>query len=452
VLEGARDPIGAHAARLAAVTMRERAFPGKLNLFQRMMLRWRSLHPYNAVHVARVARAFDAELARERIAATLARWGIGGFTLDAARRRYVYRGGVVAPQVDVLECASPSDGERVLAAEIARQLNTPFELGEPLRFFVVRMRDAFLLGVAYDHFLAGGDSVAALLGAIIVAMMRDEARGVAAVDPPSLYPPTYARLLRTHTRWFVAALAAMPALMRESKHALRTHDRDADDPRNAYVLIRVAPTDAAALRRQAADFGVTLHDLVIALLLRSLSPFAAARHAQRTRRGIAVASIVNIRKDFGGIDASAFGQLLASLRVMHPVPEGIGIAELARDVRSATLPIKRRHLYLRTLFGLAAASCAWPLMSDRQRSRFYAKHHPAWAGVSMLDVDPLWPAAAGSAQSYTRGVSTGPLTPAVLAISTTAAEISIGVSWRPTALSNDFPERLRAEIEQCARD
>jgi len=432
--------------------MRGRAFPGKLNLFQRMMLRWRSLHPYNAVHVARVTRAFDAELAREHIAATLARWGIAGFTLDATRRRYVYRGGVPKPQIDVLECADPGDSERVLAGEIARQLNTPFELGEPLRFFVVDVRNAFLLGVAYDHFLAGGDSVAMLLGAIVIAMMPDGIRAVAPVEPPPLYPPTYSWLLRTHARWFAAALAAMPALMRESKHALRTRDRDPDDPRNAYALIRVAPTDTAALRRHAAGFGVTLHDLVIALLLRSLSPFATARHAERTRRGIAVASIVNIRKDFGGDNASAFGQLLASLRVMHSVPDGIGVAELARDVRSATLPIKRRHLYLRTLFGLAAASCAWPLMSDHQRSRFYAKHYPAWAGVSMLDVDPLWPASAGSAQSYTRGVSTGPLTPAVLAISTTAAEISIGVSWRPTALSNDFPDRLRAEIEQCARD
>ena len=32
-----------------------------LNFFQRMMLRWRELHPYNPVHVVRVPAPLDAE-------------------------------------------------------------------------------------------------------------------------------------------------------------------------------------------------------------------------------------------------------------------------------------------------------------------------------------------------------------------------------------------------------
>ena len=34
------------------------------NFFQRMMLRWRELHPYNPVHVVRVPVALDAERLR----------------------------------------------------------------------------------------------------------------------------------------------------------------------------------------------------------------------------------------------------------------------------------------------------------------------------------------------------------------------------------------------------
>jgi len=36
----------------------DQSVPGRLNLFQRMMLRWRDMHPYNAVHVVLVPRPF----------------------------------------------------------------------------------------------------------------------------------------------------------------------------------------------------------------------------------------------------------------------------------------------------------------------------------------------------------------------------------------------------------
>ena len=432
-------------------TPRGQAYPGRLNLFQRMMLRWRELHPYNAVHVAQVARPLDALAVRRMIAATLEAQGISAYALDPRRRRFVYRGGAADPELAVparpaATAGGDADSDRVLADEIERQLNRPFALGEPMRFFAIPAQDGYLLGIAYDHFIAGGDSIASLLGAIIAAITGAHSPPVL----PSLYPPTYRTLLRRHAGWFVTALATMPALARESKTTLRPADRDPDDPRNAYALVRIAPTETAALRAHARAFDVTLHDLVVALLLRTLSPLTLARRRDRQRRNIGVASIVNIRRDFDADCAKAFGQLLASMRVTHAVGDDIGVDELARDVRRATRPIKRSHLYLRTLFGLAAASVAWRFLSPAQRRRFYAKHHPASAGISMLDVDPCWPAGIGAAQSYTRGVSTGPLTPAVLAISTTATAMSIGVSWRAAALPADFAMRLQAEIRQCA--
>ncbi len=434
-----------------------------------MMLRWREIHPYNAVHVAHVECALDSNELRRCIAAAIEAQGLGGLAFDARCRRFVYRGGVVDPELSVL--ATPSDGggnmggdsngdggsggdagsdcDRILSGEIERQLNRPFAIGAPMRFFAMPMQDGFLLGIAYDHFIAGGDSIAALLGTVAASIARPVSPRASSVAPLPPYPPTYSTLVRRHIGWFITALAAMPALVRESKRAFRPRDDNPDDRRNAYALIRVAPTETAALRAQARVFGVTLHDLVVALLLRTLSPFAIDRRNERRRRKIGVASIVNIRRDFDGDNARAFGQLLASMHLTHAVPDGIGVRELARDVRSATLPIKRSHLYLRTLFGLSVASWSWRFMSTAQRNRFYSKHHPTWAGISMLDVDPLWPEALGPANLYTRGVSTGPLTPAVLAISATSTALSIGVSWRPTALSADFPNRLQSEIQQC---
>ena len=66
---------------------------GRLNLFQRTMLRWRELHPYSAVHVVRIDRPLDAA----RLAAVIDEWlealGLTGLTLDAARGRFEYAGG-----------------------------------------------------------------------------------------------------------------------------------------------------------------------------------------------------------------------------------------------------------------------------------------------------------------------------------------------------------------------
>ena len=428
---------------------RHREFPGELNLFQRMMLRWRELHPYNAVHVAYVERPLEAARVRGTVAAVLQAMGITGFALDAAQRRYVYRGGPVEPELDVVD-AEDADLDRALSREIAAQLNRPFAIGAPLRFFAVASADGFHLGLAYDHFIAGGDSAAALLGIIVAQIV-----GAPVDDPalrPSLYPVTYAALVRRHPAWFARALAAMPAIARDSKSVYRCADRDPEDTRNAFEAIRVDAADTVALRSRARAQGVTLHDLVVAILLKTLAPIAAGRNTERRRREIGVATIVNIRKDFGVDTAGAFGQFLASMRIAHAVPDGIGVDALARDVRAITSPIKRERLYLRTLYGLLFAAAAWRFMSVGQRLRFYAKHHPAWAGVSMLDVDPLWPTSLRPAARYTRGVSTGPLTPAVLAISTTTTGMSVGVSWRRTVLPDEFPQRLQSEISQCARD
>ena len=65
---------------------------GRLNLFQRMMLRWRALHPYNPVHVVRVPAALDAERLRACIGRRLERAGLTGFEV-LGERRFRYAGG-----------------------------------------------------------------------------------------------------------------------------------------------------------------------------------------------------------------------------------------------------------------------------------------------------------------------------------------------------------------------
>ena len=70
--------------------------PLRLNLFQRTMLRWRDLHPYNPVHVICVPTALEPARLRACIAERLEQIGLAGLAVDRSRRRVRYRSGPVA--------------------------------------------------------------------------------------------------------------------------------------------------------------------------------------------------------------------------------------------------------------------------------------------------------------------------------------------------------------------
>src|SRR5438067_1245969 len=110
--------------------------PGRLNVFQRTMLKWNDLHPYNAVHVARVPGVLNLERLKQVIARTLETQGVTGLHLDRSRGAYRYAGGAI--NCDIKQIQNGAVAGDSLAAEIALQLNTPFGANspfDPCRFF-----------------------------------------------------------------------------------------------------------------------------------------------------------------------------------------------------------------------------------------------------------------------------------------------------------------------------
>src|SRR5205814_6540291 len=97
---------------------------GRLNLFQTAMLRWRELHPYNAVHVVRVMRPLERARLEAAIAERLGTAGLTGLVIDRSRRRYEYRGGPAVVDLEII--IGGDDGSAVVRVEIERQLNRQF--------------------------------------------------------------------------------------------------------------------------------------------------------------------------------------------------------------------------------------------------------------------------------------------------------------------------------------
>ena len=418
---------------------------GRFNIFQRAMLRWRELHPYNAVHVVRVDSPLDAARLTRDIDTVFDHRGLTGLVLDAAHQRYAYTGGASHTALEILP--GGVDPAEVLRAAIERGINARFAASgqtRPFKFFAIDEKTRFHVGVAYDHVMAGGDSIVGLLADIVLRYMDAGALAPA----PSLYPATCGPMLMRHAGYVLAGLAAVPGALSSTRRSLRPRYPHGDDRHNAFATMRIEKKGVDALARASRAWGVTRADLMIALLMKAIAPLAGDGRHKKRRREIGIAWIVNIRREFGTSLRESFGQFLSSYRCAHPVPEGAALRDLARDVHRETAKVRRRKLYLVTLLALAGLGFLWRWLSPRQKGSVDAKNYPAWAGLTPLDVDAVWREASGAAApaEYLRAVSTGPASPLIVAATSVGGTLNLGFSYRTAAYTPEDIARIAAAL------
>jgi hypothetical protein len=416
---------------------------GKLNLFQTMVLRWRELHPYVAVHMVRIGHRLETAPLKECIAERLEAAGLARIELDRRRKRFEFRPGPATIELTVL--AGGAEPDRVACAEIERQLNGAFPAEgtfTPFRFFAIDAGSTFDLGIAYDHFIAGGDSIAVLLERLVAGYAHDSS-GADAPWTPRRYPSTYRRLFLRDLGYSLRGLVRLPAMVASCRRSARAPCRSDRPASNGFLSLRIPEREASALVRTAKAWEVTVNDLLLALLLRALAA-VVPRQANHGRSELGVASIVNLRGEFESDANNTFGLFLASLRVSHPVPEGIELKRLADDVHAETARVKKEKLYLQTLLALGWSALAWRFLNPSRRRRFLAKHYPIWAGLTSLNIDALWRerAAFAAPLEYVRAVPTGPLAPMAFAITTFHGAMQVGVSFRIADIDAELASRV----------
>ncbi len=426
---------------------------GRVNLFQAAMLRWRELHPYSAVHVVRIDRPLDASRLSALIDGQLRALGLTGLVLDARRGRFEYRGGPA--DIALAVHAGGREPMAVVERTIERALNEPFEREGPIhpfRFFCIDSDSWFYLGLAYDHFIAGGDSIVVLLEGIVSRYCRHRPDALPP-QPLDRYPRTYRRLFLRHAGRALRGLRALPEMVASCRRSVRPVYPRGEDSATGFAYRRLDPPEVAALVRTARAWRVTVNDLLLAILLQALEPFAGERDPTRARHELAVASIFNLRRDLDVDPNTTFGQFLSSFRISHPLPPGLSLEQLARDIAAETAPIKREKLYLQSLLGIAATGVLWRFLSVDRRRRLYAKNYPVWGALSMLNVNALWEGAGGqmAPPEYLRGVPTGPLSPVVVAATTAGDLLHLGITYRTTAFTAANIDKMADWIVACAR-
>jgi NRPS condensation-like uncharacterized protein len=414
--------------------------PGKLNIFQRSMLQWNELNPYNAVNVARIPGALDFERLQKAINGTLEAWGLTGLTLNRKKGNFHYHGGPVRCEIKTIAA-----GEDSLAIEITRQINAAFTADEsfnPFRFFVAQEQNSFALGLVYFHAIADDGSVMLLLKEIVDAYFG---KNQANPSPPvELYPSRRDRLFSHHPVLIARKLAAIPSLAANMRNSCRPHCRDSRNMENGFDFFSLKPGTLFALKKSAKFWDVTLNDLFLAILLKCFSPLADVQSTRRKK--ISIGCVVNVRKEVGMHDSRTFGLFLGSFTVSHEVPGGISVKNLANEIHRQTLAIKQKQLYLGTPLEMAFARLLLPWLSSARQKKLFQQNFPLWGGITNMNLNSLWQPGKKSPLDYFRAVSTGPTVPFVLSITTFNDFVNMGVTFRTSIYSMEDIEKIKTSF------
>ncbi len=426
--------------------MKNGSMKDKLHVFQRTMLLWNRIHPYNAVHVIRMLQPLDLPRLESIIQKQLEMYHLTGLALDKKQKRFSYQGGAAAINVKIIE--EPNDVSAALDNEIAIQLNTSFPMENvitPFRFFVVREGSFFYLGLVYLHFVSSAESIIYLLQSIFNKYMNKNTEDISI----SLqhYPLTLKHMLMFRPKYLIGWLLTLPSYIADVRRSFRPSYPDINNHHISFSHFSIEPSRFRALVKASKRWGVTLNDVFLALLLLSISPFASKRLTSPRRKKISVASVVNIREELPLGIQRPFGLYLGSFMVSHNVPQGISLAHLVKDIHEQTVKIKRQKLYLRSFVEQMFALTLIPLFSQKRQGFFYTKYYPLWGGISNVNLNTLWDQSIKENQfDYIRAVSTGPVAPLVFSLTTVNETVKVGVSFRDTVFSRTDCENIIKEV------
>ena len=417
------------------------------------MLLWDEMHAYNAVHVARVPAPLHAERLRAVLAKVLEERGLTGLWIDAKARAFEFRGGAAA--IDLAVQDGGADVREVLRAETERQINLRFEpVGgfTPFRFFAVSDGDSFWLGIAYFHAIADAEPIVRLACDFVA-----EYGGPPVKRRRLNCTPDPGRRPRGRLSMWLRKLFTLPAQFRAMRKAVRPSCNDFADFGNALEIFTLGGNELAALIAAGKRLDVTVNDLLLALLMWSFTPLCEAVRRDG-RDSISLGCIVNARRDLGIEGGDSFGLVLGGFSIACGIAGTADLSALARSIAAQTRRYKSGGLHLANALEMGLVLRIMSLFSTNQRRRFYPKNYPLWGGLTNMNLTrlPLDAAVVPSAATvqpsdYLRAVSTGPVTPLVLSVTTFGKGVNLSMSYRTAVFSRQDITVVRERFTAAVR-
>ncbi len=415
-----------------------------LNSFQRVMLQWSDVHPYNACHLYCLSGLGDPQRFRESARRAMAAAGWGRAVVEAGRRYALFG---PCDDVEVRQAAEIAPGRDELDREVASELNRPFDRPEcrPVRFVFAadRAEACHWIVVTYDHWTADSVTMRLLMRRILAEYLGEPSanRGLLEVCDRSLLG-ALREPLSPWRRWRTAVNTVARSLFERQPvkpPATRQEGREV-----GFRLFRGDDEMADRLWRFARAHGATVHDVFLAVLHQVLGRHLPCRRSLTQCDEIALGSIVDIRPETADALRESLGVLLGFWTLRERVGAFSSLHEAVERIAVRTRQIKAQRTHLDSLVSIAIGAAAWPWLPRPWRARLMRRTMPLTAGVTNVVVRDRWleQNLAATIVEYARAAPLGPTVPLVISPTTMGNRLSIGFTYA----AGEFAEATIAEI------
>ena len=408
---------------------------GKLNEFQRTMLQWSGLHPYNAVHVARVTAPISPERFARATSHVLAEAGLTNYAVREKGGAYRYEGGAVEVVPLVLE--GGDDPVAVAHREMERQLNEPFPregLFQPFRWFLVRGAGESFVGLSYFHVVADAESIGRLLREVITAAFDETPQPL---RDGSLSQRRSSRVPTGGPFGLLRRTVAAYGKFQRMRQSFRSPDCPVNRFDNEWFGRSLDAEETAAVLALAKRHGATVNDLCLAAVLQAVIPAAISRFEGK-RQHLSAGCVVNLRRDLPEARRRDFGLFLGSFSVTHPVPVTVRLEELIASVHAQAEEVKRAKLYLASLLEFRMNRFLFARQPLEKQRNFYRKAYPVWGSITNFKMDGFQIGDKARVADYYRAVSAGPALPFVIGVTGFDGRLQFGFTYRPEVIKGEI--------------
>lgn len=399
---------------------------GRLNIFQRLVRQWDTLHPYNAAQAIKVQGRADVRVIREAWHDAMATLGLGRAHVAARGFHFEHLNGQMPPDIvrDVTD--------ETLDSFLSRELNRRFDEADacPFRPFVLADGADHYVGIVYHHWVADGVSIRELLRQWFLRWhdpdrVRREPLKLSTNGYWSLFGPASGRWrlsggLLDSLRW-----------TRRIRRVRRTSADVAGDFAQAVTIRRFDDGLVDCLRDVCRTGGITLHDLLLAAAAQACDQHLPL-HRHRERHDLAMGTIVDLRPSARLDLSDTFGMFLGFTTTLCRPDELHDWPTLLKSVATQGRLHKQSSQPQASVLRMAAGLAAGGMLSRERMIDFYRKRIPLAGGTSNVNLTGTWAAEYHPAPllEYVRVSPTGPMMPLVFSTTTLARQFNLCLTRR----------------------
>jgi hypothetical protein len=422
--------------------------PMPLNLFQRLVLQWDRLHPYNAAQVLKLsgpARSGDLSAAWQETLGTL---GLGRVHVNGQHFRHQSLNGELQ-RYPVRELSPGS----CLCDFISEQLNRPFDdvHEPPFRPFVVDQGDHHYAGIVYHHWIADSVSIRILLREWFLRLHRPElARTVPLRHPHGGYWSIFGP---QQTNWALAeGFLSSVRWSSRNRRVARVEHPGYTDFNCRFALHEVGGGLIEPLLGFARRNGATLNDLFLAVVAEVCRQFVPIRRTPR-RTDLALGTIVDLRPYARQDLSDTFGLFLGFTSTLCRPEDLADFSRLVKTIAAQSRLQKKTGVPLSSPVRMLAGLAMGRFLNRDKVVEFYRKRVPLAGGISNVNLNRSWAADfyPSPLLDYIRVSPTGPMMPLVFTPTTLGDHLHFGLTYRPSLIAPPQACEMAAHFTQRLR-